>query len=508
MNKAMTGFSCNKGPEPVCTAALIRYRVAIDSTFALGSKIASLPLGCLTSLALARFWGAHALGVYTLAVYLVTALSVVSRLGLDTAMVRFGAGLKAAGQGGVIKALFWQGLALVLSLSLIAALWLYLTQNWLVSVFHAPDLPQVLNLMFLALPLIGAAAFCGETLRSLGAARWVVAQQDLLTPFGLLAGVGCLAWQGQNSSRPAAGLALAYLANLVLGLGFLTVLLRRKLKKLQATLRGARLGEFLRYSWPLYLSTLLMLAFSVADTLVLGLSTAPEKVAYYEAASRIALLVSVPLMAVNAIIPPIFAHMHQEERFRELEELTRASTRWMYCVSLPLALLLAALAPDILELFGTGFVEARWALRILAMAQLFNVASGSVGFLLAMTGNQYMLIKSLAVGGALGLPLMVLGAFGFGLFGLALAKGFWLVGMNALMSIGVWRSLRFKIFASGLGWANASAAAGLGLLCLARPYVGSWTAGSMAVLTYLTLMIRPLYQEFNDILSQARSEVL
>jgi O-antigen/teichoic acid export membrane protein len=486
----------------------IRQRLAADSTLVLGIKVISLPLSYLTSLAMARFWGAQGLGTYTLAVYLVTTLSVICRLGLDTGMLRFGASLQAAGQKGNIRGLFGQSLSLVLCLSGSAAVGLYLARYWLVQIFHAPALPEVLWLVALALPVTAAAALCGETLRSLGGVRWVVAQQDLLTPVSLLALVGFLAWRGQGAWGSPAALGLAYLVSGALGLVFLVTTLLPYLKEHWGTANCARLGELCRYSWPLYLSVLLMLVFGAVDSLVLGVFTGPEEVAYYEAAGRSALLVGLPLLAVNAVVPPLFAQLHQRERLPELEVLAQASTRWMYYAALPLAFILFALASDILGFFGAGFGKARWALQVLVLAQLVNVACGSVGFLLAMTGNQLTLTKTLAVGGALGLPLMAAGAAFFGLNGLALAKGVWLVAVNILMSLGVWRRLGLKVFATGVGWANVCGILGFALFWLARPYLGTWAAVGLGGIVYLALITRTLYQEFADIQLETRWEVI
>lgn len=489
-------------------AISLRQRLATDSTLALGIKLVSLPLGYLTSLAMARLWGAQGLGTYALAVYLVVTLSVVCRLGLDTGMLRFGAGLKAAGQTQDLSGLFWQGLALVLGLAGVVALGLYAARNWLALVFHASALPEVLSFVSVALPIMVAAAFCGETLRSLGGVRWVVTQQDFLTPFSLLFLVAVLAWMGLNSSRSPAVLGLAYLVSGVLGLGFLVIFLRSGLKGPQAAATKARpcLGELLRYSWPLYLSVLLMLGFGAVDSLVLGLFTDPKAVAYYEAAGKSALLVSLPLMAVNAAVPPMFAQLHHQGRLLELGGLARASTRWMYYAALPLAVFLVALTPEILGLFGAGFGAARWALQVLVLAQLVNVACGSVGFLLAMTGHQAALTRALALGSALGLPLMVAGAAFLGLNGLALAKGLWLVGVNLLMSLGVWRHLGFKVYVSGVGWAHVGAILGFGVFWLTRPYLGPWAAAGLGGLAYLITVTRTLYQEFVEIRFQTRWE--
>jgi len=487
----------------------IRQKLATDSTLALGIKLLSLPLGYLTSLAMARFWGAQGLGTYALAVYLVATLSVICRLGLDTGMLRFGAGLKVAGQTRDLSGLFWQGLVLVLGLAGLVAMGLYAARGWLAQVFHAPALPGVLSLVSMALPIMVAAAFCGETLRSLGGVRWVVAQQDFLTPFSLLLLVLLLAWMGQNYSISPTVLGLAYLASGTLGLVFLAIFLRSRLKAPHDQVRKARprLGELVRYSWPLYLSVLLMLAFSAVDSLVLGFFTDPKAVAYYEAAGRSALLVSLPLLAVNAVVPPLFAELHHQGRLFELGGLARASTRWMYYAALPLAMLLMSLTPEVLGLFGVGFVAARWALQVLVLAQLVNVACGSVGFLLAMTGHQATMTRALAVGTGLGLPLMVAGGALFGLNGVAVAKSLWLVGINLLMSLGVWRHLGFKVYATGAGWAHAGAILGFGLFWLSRPYLGPWAAAALAGLAYLVLITKTLYQEFAEIRFQTHLEI-
>lgn len=485
-----------------------RQRLAADCTLALGIKVVSLPLGFLTAMVMARFWGAQSPGIYTLAVHLVTTLSQICRLGLDTGMVRFGAGLQAAGQGGDIACLFRRGFRLVLFLGVGAAVGLFLAKGWLVQAFHAQALPDFLTPMSLAVPLSVAAAFCGETLRSLGGARWVVTQQDFLTPVSLLVLVGFLAWYGQGVSIFLSALCLAYLMSGLLGLGFLTVILVSYLNKQPPSNNSPRLRELFRYSWPLYLGVLLMLAFNAVDILVLGFFAGPENAPYYEAAGRTSLLVGLPLMAVNAVIPPIFARMHQQGRFKDLESLAQASTRWMYYVSLPLAVFLAALAPDTLALFGLGFGEARWALQILVVAHLVNVACGSVSFLLAMTGCQCTLTTTLALCCGLGFPLMVIGTAILGIDGLALAKGFWLVAVNIYLSLGVWRCLGLKVFASGVGWAHASAAAGFALFWLVRPSLGPWGAGGVGAFVYKALMTRVLYQEFTEILFQARWEAL
>jgi O-antigen/teichoic acid export membrane protein len=488
-------------PPPAPLPRPLRWRRLLgDAGLALVCKGLGLPLGYLLTLVLARLCGAGDLGTYTLASYGITCLSVVCRLGLDAGMLRCGAARQASGQKEGLSRLFWQALALVTAVSSVAALGVYLGGSRLAVLFHAPRLPELLPGAALALPLMAVAVLVGETLRSQGEVRWVVLQHDFLTPALLFL---LVLWLGRGG-LPVLG--WLWLLAYALGLGWLWLKMRRVLHQWGNAPRPPFFGELWHISWPLYLSALLMLVFNAVDSLILGVFTGPEAVAYYEAALRTASLVGLPLVAVNAATPPRFARLHQEGRRGELEELGRTTSRWMYYGALPLALLLLALAPEILRCFGPPFPAASLALRLLALAHLANVACGSVGFLLAMTGHQLVLTRILAGSGALGLPLLALAAACWGLDGLALAKALWLIGVNLLMTWGVWRHLGVRIWAQGMGRVTAAGGAAVLLYWLAHPLAGPWAAAAVALLVYVALIARNLYAEFSGLLLPARWE--
>jgi len=251
-----------------------------------------------------------------------------------------------------------------------------------------------------------------------------------------------------------------------------------------------------------------MLGFGSLDSLILGFFTTPETVAYYEAAAKSAMIISIPLIAVNAAAPPLFAQLHQKSDLRGLEALAQATARWMYYLALPLALLALAVASELLGFFGSGFSEAGIALRLLALGQLVNVACGSVGFILAMTGHQMTLTLVLALAGATGIPLMAGAAALFGLTGLAAAKSLWLVGVNVLMSLGVWRHLKIKVYAHQVSWVNFSGLVGVALFAITKPYVG-WLVGTVFfLLGYAILMLKILRQEIDGLMQHPQWEAL
>lgn len=486
-------------------SAILR-NVAASSFIALGCKMVSIPLGYFTLVIIARLLGAEQMGTFAIATSMVATLSVCCRLGLDTGLLRFFSNMQADGKGDLLR-LFKPALGLALTLSCLGGGLVYCLGDWLALRFHAPNLPLMIVFVILALPTSVASALCSEALRALGGVRWVVFCQDFLASALLMGLVAGLAYDG-SFLVPAQQLGLALWASMAIPLGLLGFVLRAYAKPLKNVSTPDRFKNLLSYSMPLFLSSLLMLAFGSLDGLILGFCRPPESVAYYEAAAKSSILISLPLIAVNAAVPPLFAQFFRRGDLTGLEAMARTTSRWIYYLALPLALLALAAAPDLLELFGSGFSAGDTALRLLALGQLVNVACGSVGFILAMTGHQVILTKMLALAGVVGIPLMTLGAALYGLTGLAAAKSLWLVGVNVLMSLGVWKHLKIKVFACQVGWAHLAGLAGLACFLFAKPLLG-WPGGAAAFcFGYGVFMLKTVRQEIGGLMHHPQWEAL
>jgi hypothetical protein len=162
-------------------------------------------------------------------------------------------------------------------------------------------------------------------------------------------------------------IGLAYLLSVSLGLIFLMTWLGKNFRVKENCPGKPLLKDLFIYSWPLFLSSILWLALSGLDSLILGLFTRPQEVAYYNIAMRTAPLVALPLVAVNAVVPPLFAQFHHRRDLQGLEMMARSTARWIYFAALPLAITTILLAPTLLGFFGTDFTQARFALSILAV---------------------------------------------------------------------------------------------------------------------------------------------
>jgi O-antigen/teichoic acid export membrane protein len=111
----------------------------------------------------------------------------------------------------------------------------------------------------------------------------------------------------------------------------------------------------------------------------------------FKAAERVALLISFVLFVINAVLPPRFASLYRRGDLVGLVSLARRGALTGLLLASPLLFFCMFLPDLILGVIGPDFAEAALLLQIIALAQTVNVATGSVGFILNMTGNELIM---------------------------------------------------------------------------------------------------------------------
>ena len=105
------------------------------------------------------------------------------------------------------------------------------------------------------------------------------------------------------------------------------------------------------------------------------------------------------------------------------------------------AVIIFVYAPKILLIFGSEFVAAAAALKIFAVGQLINASTGSVGFLLSMTGNQVVLLRVVAITSLLNIALCMTLVPSFGLIGGATSTALSIAASNIMLSLYAYKTL-------------------------------------------------------------------
>lgn len=132
---------------------------------------------------------------------------------------------------------------------------------------------------------------------------------------------------------------------------------------------------------------------SQSDVWMLGVLTDATMVGPYSSAAKYATFVIFGINAVNTSLAPMIAQAKSDPD--SLQQLATKGAKMSFAIGLPISIVLLLAPQSVLSFFGEGFSDAAFCLQVLAAANLFNVACGSVGVLLSMTGNHSTFMKLL-----------------------------------------------------------------------------------------------------------------
>lgn len=406
------------------------------SAIGLAVKVLAAGSMFLMNVVVARKLGIDEAGLFFLGFTLVTVLATIGRLGLDNSLIRFIASAAAAGDNGALhgvyrKALLWAAVASVaLMLAVLASLGL------LTQVFDQSGFVPVVGVMALAIPLVAVYNLYAQALKGLKMVAQSMATLNVVMPLALLAGLFL-------PLTTALDVAWVYLAacGVALAAGYWWWR--------GAAPRGIEAQPFatkmLRASClPLWGVAFLEQCVQWSSQLLLGVWGSGEQVALFAAAQRTAMLTSFVLVAVNAIAAPKFAAMHSQNDLEGLRRMALVTVRLMLLAALPILVLILLFPGWLMGLFGEDFRAAAPALVVLAIGQFVNIASGSVGFLLSMTGHEKVLRANIAVSAAVGLYLGAWLIPALGINGAAIATAMAVASQNLLGVYQVNRLLGFN----------------------------------------------------------------
>lgn len=334
----------------------------------------------LMQIYLGRTLGKAGYGVFSYALALAGVLAILVPLGWPTALMRFIARYTEEGRLGLLRGAVNTAYAVtflstvVVSLVLLAfSFWDAVSEELHVSLRYA-----ALLLLFLA--FVGLRR---KALQGLGRVRGSLIPEEVLLPVIVILGVYTF------GVSTASGALLIYagaaLAAFVLG-GFWLW---------RAMPGGARVAkpEYERRAWmsialPMMFGGMSQIAMNRADVLILGALASVEAVGLYGAAARIAAVNVFVLGAVNQLAAPMMARAFHGGRPAQVGAILRRAMLWSALGSLPLFLVMFLFPQALLGLFGPGFTEGADVLRVLAVGQFVNAATGPVGFALLMTGRE------------------------------------------------------------------------------------------------------------------------
>ena len=361
-------------------------------------RVAGAGLGFAFNVALARVLGAEGLGTYHLALTFALIASVVGRMGMDAAMLKFGATSHATADGGRLTSVHRRGMGTALLGCGMVAACTFVAADWLAQTVYAdPALAQPLRLMSLALLPFALLNLYAELLKAGQHQALSSLVQGAALPVVNLLLLLVFAQQLNDAGNASA----MYLVATVLVCAASHVLWRRTLPSANRTTAGPiRFRELLGSAMPMYGSAMADVVMTFADVLILGMFVSAGEVGIYTAASRTALLTRFLLLANSSVAAPRFAALHAAKDTEGVARLAVRSTLLTTVSSVPLLLIFMIFPAQILSLFGPQFEAGAQVLIVLTLGQFVNAATGPVGYLMNMSGY-HRIEGRIAVAGAL-----------------------------------------------------------------------------------------------------------
>jgi O-antigen/teichoic acid export membrane protein len=323
--------------------------------------------------------------------------------------------------------------------------------NWLaMEVFDSMLIKSVIGFAALWIVIMTFQNLTAETFRGFNDIRFATIFGGLLT--GVISALLFTSlWIVKHNSNLAQIVLLSISAGIINAL-IAFILLRLRYNKIKGRNSNLTAKEVLVVSWPLWLTSLTILVLAQVDLWILGIFVSQQDVAVYGAAVRIAVLISMPLLIVNAVIPPIITEMHATGDRKDLEKTLRKTATIAAIPAIIILLFFIFFSGSILSLiYGDYYKLGSTALKILSFGKLMDVLAGSCGLALAMTGHQKTIMLISIVCCLFVISMSILLVNPYGLVGVASASAFGTILWNLLalfavkQKINIWTHIKLPI---------------------------------------------------------------
>ncbi len=368
-----------------------------------------------------RGFGAADFGLYTLGMSVVGLLTAIFNLGLDDAMVRYIAIYRAKKQMASLRGLVFFCTAIAGISGLIGALFMLFTSPFLATVKHSPELAPILVILSPMVPLLCMQTVWTSGLQGLKEFKWRVLLQRIFMPiaFVVLLIVAVVFFRNLTSI-----VVVTVIYGMISAILSFYIFFRRIAIMLKPGAEKYELRVWLGFAAPNFLTSIIDTVLQSIDTLLLAFfAVSNVAIGQYAAAIKISSNIVIPQYSLNAMFAPMIAELHSQGEHEKLAAMFHIVTKWSITFSLPLFGIASLFSVSLLSISGAQFVPA-WPLVIaFSIGTMINVATGSVGYILLMTGHTKISFVNSLVAVIIDLIVGIILTPHYGAMGVAIATG-------------------------------------------------------------------------------------
>ncbi len=384
-------------------------------------QILGVATGYAFTLLVTRNLGASCWGIFALSFTVLQITSVIGKLGLDTALLRFIAQCNAQGKVRTARYIYLKSIIVTIFLSLFLSVLLYYLSPLLAEkVFAKKHLALYLKLVPFALLPFVLLSINSESLRGFKKIKEYTILKNLIPSLFTLMFFSISFYL--LNIRNTKAVIVAYILGVSVSSLFSFLLLNKKFSNKNDELEKISLRQILSVSLPMFLSSSLFMVMSWTDTIMLGMWRTEEEVGIYNVAMRLSMITSFTLGAINSIAAPKFAEFWGKKDLEGLKKVAQQSTKLIFWTSAPILILYILFPKFFMGIFGKEFREGASALVFLTIGQFVNASVGSVGYILQMTDKQKIFQNIILIAAILNIMLNLFLIPKLGIVGAAIAS--------------------------------------------------------------------------------------
>jgi len=403
--------------------------ILTGSAYALSARVLATILGLISSIIIARFYGAEVMGIVAVLTSFLLLATTFTVLGTNTSILRLiPEHLVKYSHTSAFK-LYRKTQYLVIGVSLLTGTLFFFGARFIADkVFSKPHLSFYFALaavfvVFKSLMLLNTQAVRGLRLIRLFALMQLLPQGLNLTLLVLLG----IFLTSQNV--PIYALLGGFAFTGVLGCVIMENAFRKRMRP-NEQIHPISSRAILAISLPMLLAETMTFIIGQTGVIMLGMFRTEAEVGYFAIAVKLATLTTFILQAINSMAGPKFSELYHSGNIDELFYVAKKSAKLIFWTTTPILLGFLFLGKPVLKImFGQPFVIAYPALVLLIVGQFVNAVSGSTGLFMNMTGNQIVFRNIMLVAAMTNIGLNLLLIRSFGINGPALA---------AMLSLSLW----------------------------------------------------------------------
>ena len=350
----------------------------------------------LYSALLARWVGPEYLGIYSMANAIMLISEVLSKMGMETGVMRFVSRLDPERDNDKISEIIASAIKMCALFSLFFMIVLISCSSYIVSNILSEKslMVSVLIVFAISIPFNASTLVAAAATQGYKKLKYKSIVTQFINPTILLVSMIICYWFFSAESALMFPMLITGIVGCIAmfqPLKYLSGIRRQQIIKTKFNY------DLLKFSYPFMFVIILQTFMHWMDILMLGYFTNASTVGLYHPSARTAGLLQALLMSFISIYAPMISQFHSEKNILKMNQTYKMVSRWLLVFSIPISIMFILFPENILSLFGKEYISSSNVLIILTIATLLQAIFGAASPTLGMSGFTRLILINTSI---------------------------------------------------------------------------------------------------------------